>query len=398
MMTTRCASYAIWMMMTMMMLAVLLVVLCNAVPTLEPTSANQLRRGIQLSNVVPFDNVSSLFTGIGSDNQVNGNDDSAGSMFHNFVLSYFGVRTFPSVKSSKSSNLLPPKDPGSLFPIKFHSTVPQTTTTATPPSPLITTALPPSTTTTTTTTTTSSSTTSTTTTSSTMPPPVTTSSTTTSTTTTATTAAPVNLFRIVFTYDNFPTQIGWYLIGPGGIIIFQDPGSVSTSRDVVNRTATLSTGYYTFVVIDTYSDGLNTPANYVATLDGANLFNGTSGPFYSRSNTFIVGTPGPATGSNQTVQVLVEHDDNPRETGWILFGAASGAILSQDAGAVFSKNLQVNVSATVAPDKFLFIITDSIGDGLSDIPTGDYQVNVNGTEVRSDGGFPFTFEKVEFTF
>jgi hypothetical protein len=56
-------------------------------------------------------------------------------------------------------------------------------------------------------------------------------------------------------------------------------------------------------------------------------------------------------------------------------------------------NPQVNVSATVAPDKFLFIITDSIGDGLSDVPTGDYQVNVNGTEVGSGGRFPFTFEK-----
>jgi hypothetical protein len=220
----------------------------------------------------------------------------------------------------------------------------------------------------------------------------------TTTTTTATTAAPSALFRIVFEYDNFPRQIGWYLMGPDGIVISQDPRSVFISNAMLNLTATLSTGRYTFVVIDLYGDGLFSGGNYVSTLEGANLFSGTSGSFYSRSHSFTVGTPVPATGSNQTVQVVVQHGYFPLETGWILFGAASGVVLSQARNSVSTPDQLVDVSASVAPDKYLFIITDSVGDGLDGSPTGSYQVNVNGTEVRSGGGNTgFFFEKVEFT-
>jgi hypothetical protein len=218
------------------------------------------------------------------------------------------------------------------------------------------------------------------------------------TTTATTTAAPSALFRIVFTHDTYPEEIGLYLIGPDGIVISQDPESVYINNAMLNLTATLSTGRYTFVIIDTFGDGLDDPANYVSTLDGANLFNGTSGRFYSRSHSFTVGTPVPATGSNQSVQVVVQHDRFPGETGWILFGAASGVVLSQTRSSVSTPNQRVNVSASVVPDKYLFIITDSFGDGLDRTPTGSYQVNVNGTEVRSGGGNTrFYFEKVEFT-
>jgi hypothetical protein len=70
-----------------------------------------------------------------------------------------------------------------------------------------------------------------------------------------------------------------------------------------------------------------------------------SGRFYSQSYSFTIGTPVSATGSNQTVQVVVQHDTFPSQTGtgWILFGAASGDVSSQDQDSVS----QINFSSSL---------------------------------------------------
>jgi hypothetical protein len=99
----------------------------------------------------------------------------------------------------------------------------------------------------------------------------------------------------------------------------------------------------------------------------------------SRSYSFTIGTPVPAIRMNQTVHVAVQQDTLPIETGWILFGGASGVVLLQNRRSVSTTNLPVATSASVAPGKYLFVITDSRGDGLSASPIGQWEVNVNGS-------------------
>jgi hypothetical protein len=93
---------------------------------------------------------------------------------------------------------------------------------------------------------------------------------------------------------------------------------------VANQTATLPAGVYTLILIDTHGDGLGS-GGYVATVDGAHLFSGSfgSGRFFLHNHTFTIGTPVPAAGSNQSVQVVVQHDELRSDRGWILFGASN---------------------------------------------------------------------------
>jgi hypothetical protein len=98
-----------------------------------------------------------------------------------------------------------------------------------------------------------------------------------------------------------------------------------------------------------------------------------------------VGTPVPPTGSNQNLQVIVQYDAYPLETGWILFGAASGVIFSESYASITTDNYLANRTALVTPDEYFFIITDSASDGLSDI--GNYQVYVDGSVVGSGSSF-----------
>jgi hypothetical protein len=59
---------------------------------------------------------------------------------------------------------------------------------------------------------------------------------------------------------------------------------------------------------------------------------------------------------NRMVQVVLQYDSNPRQNGWILFGASGVVVFSQNWGLVTTANALVNVSALVPPGDYMFLI------------------------------------------
>jgi hypothetical protein len=63
-------------------------------------------------------------------------------------------------------------------------------------------------------------------------------------------------FRIVVRHDSYPEEVGWSLKRGSTTIISQRAGSITRPGQVVNRTATLTAGQYTFTITDSEDDGL----------------------------------------------------------------------------------------------------------------------------------------------
>jgi hypothetical protein len=184
----------------------------------------------------------------------------------------------------------------------------------------------------------------------------------------------------------------------------QEAGTVTTINAIVDRSVTLQPGVYTFVIMDNVADGLCCinpngccdgytgdtccDGSYDVTLDGRSIIDSV-GTYYYQSTTFTVGTPAAATGTSKSVRVVVKHDTTPDETGWILFGAARGVVLSQDALSGVSENALVDRSATVPPGYYVFVITDIVDGICCDYGNGYFEVYIGNTRIKRGDRFRY---------
>jgi hypothetical protein len=82
-------------------------------------------------------------------------------------------------------------------------------------------------------------------------------------------------------HDDFPEEVGWSLKRGSTTIMSQTTGSIIRADQIVNRTASLSSGTYTFRVTDSAADGLCCnygPGYFVATLGGIPVLSGREYP------------------------------------------------------------------------------------------------------------------------
>jgi hypothetical protein len=141
------------------------------------------------------------------------------------------------------------------------------------------------------------------------------------------------------------------LLGANGIELSQEIGSVTTEGQVVNVTASLSHGEYTFLIIDFEADGICCDVGigyYNLTLNGVPVGDGDRFVSFVTITFTVPGATIPAAVSpNINASVVVIYDEDPIETGWILIGKM-GTILIQEAKTVSTQFTTVSKSALVS--------------------------------------------------
>jgi surface protein len=89
------------------------------------------------------------------------------------------------------------------------------------------------------------------------------------------------------------------------------------------------------------------------------------------------------------VQVQVQYDNFPDETGWMLQDSNGTLISSQPSGSVSTKGGTVSNTSSVTGGTYTFEMTDTLGDGICcRVGSGGFSIAVNGeTVVRHNGRF-----------
>jgi surface protein len=89
------------------------------------------------------------------------------------------------------------------------------------------------------------------------------------------------------------------------------------------------------------------------------------------------------------VQVQVQYDNWPSETGWTLQDSSGTLVSSQPTGSFTTKGGTVNETSSVALGTYTFVMTDTYEDGICcNYGSGSFIIAINGeTVVRNDGRF-----------
>jgi surface protein len=105
----------------------------------------------------------------------------------------------------------------------------------------------------------------------------------------------------------------------------------------------------------------------------------SAGPSFSASPTASTGE----------VQVQINHDQYPGETGWTLRDSTGTLISGQAVGSFTTQNSTVTSTSSVALGMYTFEMTDTEGDGICcEYGSGSFSIAVNGeTVVSNDGQF-----------
>lgn len=102
-----------------------------------------------------------------------------------------------------------------------------------------------------------------------------------------------------------------------------------------------------------------------------------------------VTNPGVINTGDIAVDIFIQHDSYPEETGWTLTDDATGQVLASQAAESFRViGGVVDVTVKVAPGSFTFALTDAFNDGLCcAYGNGSFSVTVAGDTVASGSRF-----------
>lgn len=217
-----------------------------------------------------------------------------------------------------------------------------------------------------------------------------------------------NEINVIVSHDGFPSETSWSLTdADGNVLISQEENSDLPSQAIVSESAFVYSGNFTFVVNDTFGDGISF-GGYEVQVNGVTVFSG-NGAFGSTTGDLVFsvqedGTfrfdgsiPGAGRGPNE-ITVEVRHDLFPEETSWFLTSGNGTVLASQLPGSTTVPWILLFESVTVGAGNFTFRTDDSVGDGICcDNGFGSFAVLVNGMIVFSGGDFGSTSGDLQFS-
>ena len=200
--------------------------------------------------------------------------------------------------------------------------------------------------------------------------------------------------------DAYPSETSWSITDDATGMVVLDGSGYSTAYDVVEVSACLAYGCYTFNLSDSWGDGMSGDGWSVADAEGNLLAEGTFLSGTSTSGGFCLIEPVPgctdAEACNYNPDANVEDgscgfvaldlafnlDNYPGETSWNLQDDAGNVI---ESGSGYSDSYgSVEASACVAYGCYVFNLLDSYGDGISG---NSWSVSSEGS-VLASGDFP----------
>lgn len=100
-----------------------------------------------------------------------------------------------------------------------------------------------------------------------------------------------NLVILNILFDGYGSEVSWELLdGDGNIVASAALGTYTDGQSTASQEFCLESGNYTFIIYDSYGDGLSFPSNgaYTLSLNGANLVSGGGDYGFSSTHPFIV--------------------------------------------------------------------------------------------------------------
>jgi hypothetical protein len=230
--------------------------------------------------------------------------------------------------------------------------------------------------------------------------------------------------EVIVKHDDWPRETGWRLKDSSGtVLLSQATESYTIFNGIVSQKVSVPNGDYVFEITDQENDGICCGYGngyYQIKINGESPVVSGDGEFgLSTTEPFVVGAPPtnedpptpptdedppipptdedpptpptdedpPSTGTFREVEVIVEHDEWPQETGWRLTDSSGTVLLSQATGSYTIPNGIVSETVSLPDGSYVFEMTDTENDGICCLyGNGYYKIKINGESQDVIGG------------
>jgi hypothetical protein len=218
---------------------------------------------------------------------------------------------------------------------------------------------------------------------------------------------------VIITTDDYPEETSFQITNQNGQT-FMAGGGYTGKRTTYTDTKNLPDNIYTFIISDSYGDGIccsfgpggyNVFANNVLVKAGGPFTDSETVTFSSQGAPFTPPTPtiiNPPTtaptdkpGACGSVTVIITTDNNPVETSYEVKDQNDNQVMSGN--SYTGKGTTYTDSSCLPYGVYQFIIRDTKGNGVCcDFGTGGYNLFANDVLVKAGGRFTFS-ETIPFS-
>ena len=192
--------------------------------------------------------------------------------------------------------------------------------------------------------------------------------------------------NVAINTDQYGSETSWQILNAASQAV--ESGSGYASNASASEDFCLSDGNYTFVINDSFGDGICCGfgnGSYAVTAGATTLASG--GEFASQESTpFTIGgssTPPSACSANE-VSLSLQTDQYGSETSWQLNRGSTQVAT----GSGYSNNSLNTEDFCLSDGNYTFVINDSFGDGICcSFGNGFYRLTSDGSELVSGGQF-----------
>lgn len=185
---------------------------------------------------------------------------------------------------------------------------------------------------------------------------------------------------ISVTTDNYPEEQSWKIIEKSDGSSVDDGGDFTSTYTTYNANLCLDNSIcYTFVVYDSYGDGLFAGGDFSLTVDNNVVLTDLDGSWSELSTDF-----GNCVDCID-VRISVTTDDYPSETSWTLTSSTTGNTIGSASSYSSSYTTFDEDYCLDHTECYSFVILDSVGDGIYN--GGDFEIKVDGVVLLSNPPF-----------
>merc|ERR1740139_1855081 len=192
-------------------------------------------------------------------------------------------------------------------------------------------------------------------------------------------------------YGGNGSETSWNVYDQNSNVVLNGSGYASSTA--YGGEECINAGCYTFIMSDTYGDGMVYGGTYSVAVNGVNVIQSGGNFGYSESTEFCATLSPPACNDNSFVFQLLT-DSYGSETSWTLSTENDGIAAS---GSGYASNTAYDLDACINDGCYTFLMEDSYGDGICcSYGDGYYSVAVNGANVIQSGGDFGSSESTDF--
>ncbi|WP_317933180.1 endonuclease [Halioxenophilus sp. WMMB6] len=189
------------------------------------------------------------------------------------------------------------------------------------------------------------------------------------------------------TTDSYASETSWEILDGSSQVTASGSGYANNSS--YSESLCLADGDYTFVIYDSYGDGICCSygsGSYALTVAGETIASG--GEFSGEEATPFslpsASSEPPSGCASNLLELVLLTDNYGSETSWQLLQGTT----TLGTGSGYTANTLYNESFCLADNSYTFVISDSYGDGICcSVGNGSYRLTSNGITIAEGGEF-----------